>query len=159
MRLFGATDYLFWFCTGSSRIKLSFQPNASLTTDSVRPLYILFNDFDFIPSKTLASSWCKPSSICINMVSFCVFVRSLSAPLTKCHNLFASFLNRPCSVPTGASLAIYGGSPSGKSHIILGSNAPFKTCLRGALAFCYNIAIFFGLSFALLTFVKISDIS
>ena len=46
MRLFGATDYLFWFCTGSSRIKLSFQPNASFTTDSVRPLYILFNVFD-----------------------------------------------------------------------------------------------------------------
>ena len=47
----------------SDAMQSSFQPKASLTTESVKPLYILFKDFDFIPSKTLASSWCNPSNI------------------------------------------------------------------------------------------------
>src|SRR5210317_1691 len=91
------------------------------------------------------------------MVSFCVFVVSASAPSTKCHSRLLSFFSKLCSVPFGASLAIYGGVPLGNAHLILGSNAPLSIILNDGLSYCCNTAIFFGLSFALLTLVKISE--
>src|SRR6056300_320444 len=91
------------------------------------------------------------------MVSFCVFVVSASAPSTKCHSRLLSFFNKLCSVPFGASLAIYGGVPLGNAHLMLGSNAPFSIILIAGVSYCCNTAFFLGLSFALLTFVKISD--
>ena len=82
----------------------------------------------------------------------------LSPPFVNRYRRFASCDNKVCSVPTGASFAVYGTSPGGNNHSIFGSNAPFKTCLSATESCSCSTFSFLGLSFALFTFVAISCI-
>ena len=112
-------------------INLSSQPNASLTRFAVKPLYLLLIFLFTTVTKKSASSADSPSSSCMNNVSLFVFDRLLSTPFVNKYYLFASCDNKVCSVPIGASFLLNGTSPCGNNHSILGSKAPFKTCLSG----------------------------